>query len=63
MVKANQKVITKCYNKEEVWNNRQTAIKFFISCIENSEGSERERYTNVLMDLLANKNYCTDMEV
>lgn len=41
-----------CYGKIRRFNSRQQAINFYKICQENSEGAERERYTNILCDLL-----------
>lgn len=53
-------VITICYHKKQVWVNRQDAIDFFYCGMCNSEGSEKERYTNIYTQLLAGKNVCKD---
>lgn len=46
------KVYVVCYRKLATYNTRDEAIAFYKRCIYASEGSERERYTNILMDLL-----------
>lgn len=53
-------VITICYHKKQVWINRQDAIDFFHCGMCNSEGSEKERYTNIYTQLLTGKNVCRD---
>lgn len=53
-------VITICYHKKQVWVNRQDAIDFFHCGMCNSEGREKERYTNIYTQLLAGKNVCKD---
>jgi len=40
-----------CYGKTEMME-RDKAIKFYRECADWSEGSERERYVNVLFDLM-----------
>ena len=54
--KSKRKVTVKCYGEEEVYNNRDEAIKHFQECQRNSEGSERERYTNILCGLMFTSN-------
>lgn len=53
-------ITTITYGQKEKWGNRNEAVAFFINCIENSEGAERNRYVNVLLDLLHGKNVCSD---
>jgi hypothetical protein len=53
-------VTTICYGKKEVWNSRQDAVDFYRECMMYSEGSERERYTCIYLDLMDGKNVCTD---
>lgn len=52
--------ITICYNTARTWASRAEAIEFFKEGIANSDGAEKNRYTNVLMDLLKGKNISTD---
>lgn len=54
-------VTIKCYNKEEQME-RKEAIDFYEEAVISCEGSERDRYMNVLMDLYFGKDYCTDEE-
>lgn len=51
---------TVCYNVEREWASREEAIEFFKEGIICSEGSERDRYLNVLMNLLDGKDVATD---
>ena len=44
-------VFTLCGGTLDVWQSRQDAMDFFEICIGSSDGSERERYTNVYFDL------------
>lgn len=41
---------------------RKEAIDFYEEAVIGCEGSERDRYMNVLMDLYSGKDYCTDEE-
>lgn len=53
-------ITTVCYNQEEKWESREEAMEYFLEGMRNSEGSERERYTNIYFDLMDGKDYCTD---
>lgn len=54
-------VKTFCYGKERLWDKKEEAIEFFIDCMLNSEGSEKERYCNILSSLKANLKVCKDV--
>lgn len=54
-------VKTICYGKERIWDKKEDAIDFFVDCMLNSEGSERERYCNILSSLKANFKVCKDI--
>ena len=41
-------VMVKTYGKWRAYPNRETAIRFFKECMYGSEGSERDRYVQVL---------------
>lgn len=45
-------VFTVCYNRLSIFPTRKSAIDFYKECMYGSEGSERERYTNIYLDLL-----------
>lgn len=57
-----EKIIVKCYGSEKTYNSRKEAIKEFREAAEWSDGCERERYMNILLDLYDGKKYCTDEE-
>jgi hypothetical protein len=54
-------VKTICYGKEQIWDKKEDAIEFFVDCMLNSEGSERERYCNILSSLKDNLKVCKDI--
>lgn len=54
-------VKTICYGKEQTWDKKEDAIEFFIDCMLNSEGSERDRYCNILAALKAGLKVCKDI--
>lgn len=54
-------VKTICYGKERIWDKKEEAIEFFIDCMLSSEGSEKERYCNILSSLKADLKVCKDV--
>ena len=48
-----------CYAKR-TFESKASAERFYVQCIKNSEGSERERYANVLADILDGFTICWD---
>lgn len=53
-------VKTICYGKEECFETREEALQFFCKCAAWSDGAEKERYMNIVLDLLAGKTVATD---
>ena len=53
-------VTTICYGCTRVWNNSYEAEDFFMDCIRNSDGCERERYSKIYLSLLDGMQICTD---
>lgn len=53
-------VKTICYGTERTFDDRQEAVDFYERCVMNSEGSERERYVEILIDLRCGKAICSD---
>ena len=53
------KVKITCYGETEMMN-RADAINFYTDGIACSDGSERERYTNILIGLLSGLNEVSD---
>lgn len=49
-----------CYGKRDKWENREKAIAFYLEGMMVCDGSERNRYTNVYLDLVAGKDVCSD---
>lgn len=52
-------VTISCYGQES-YLSRDIAIKRYLGYIAASEGSERDRYVSILLQLQEGKNYCTD---
>ena len=57
-----KKVITVCYGKKDEWNSRKEAEAFFLEAMMGSDGSERDRYTNIYIKLQMGMEFCTDDE-
>lgn len=53
-------VKTICYGTERTFDDRQEAVDFYEECVMNSEGSERDRYVEILIDLRCGKLICSD---
>ena len=53
-------VICICYNKEHTFSSRKKAEAFFKDCAYNSEGAERDRYIEILMQLDEGRAICFD---
>lgn len=60
MAADNSKVTTVCYGRTQVWPSRQAAIDHFSEGADACEGSEKERYSTIVMKLLMGWNICTD---
>ena len=51
-----------CYGKRETWKTREAAFEFFWKGVFSCEGSERDRYLNIVTDLANGKDVCSDGE-
>ena len=51
-----------CYGKTETWTDREKAKAFYLEGIMNSEGSERDRYTDIYTQLCEGFSKCSDEE-
>ena len=49
-----------CYDESKVWDSRADAIKFYLEGMTACEGAERNRYTNVYLDLIEGLDICRD---
>ena len=56
------KITTVCYGKEDTWETKEAAEQFFLQAMMGSDGSERNRYTNIYIKLQMGLTYCTDEE-
>lgn len=57
---AEGEVVVVCYNQAEVWQSREMAASFYLEAMCACEGAERDRYTEVLLDIMAGKTVCHD---
>ena len=53
-------VTTVCYGEKTEWESREKAERFFLRAMYGSEGSEQDRYINILVKLQMEMDYCTD---
>ena len=54
------RVTTICYGQAKEWENRWDAIDFFKEGAMACDGSERDRYTTILLKLMAGETTCSD---
>lgn len=59
-LKTQEDITTICYGHIDKWKDRAEAVKYFYECALCSEGAEKERYVNIMMDLMAGANLATD---
>jgi hypothetical protein len=57
--KPRNKVKIICYGKASKME-REEAIKYYLKCMLNTEGSEKERYCRIYGQLLEGRDVCTD---
>ena len=57
------KVVCICYGKEQVFKSRKAAINFYSEAMFNTEGSEQERYCNILAGLYRGETRCSDESI
>ena len=53
-------ITTVCYGKRKPWKSAKEAERFFMEAACNSEGSEQERYINILIGIQLGYGYVTD---
>ncbi|MBQ9010572.1 MAG: hypothetical protein IJ088_14790 [Clostridia bacterium] len=53
-------VRTICYRQAREWDNRGDVIDFFQQGAKECDGAERDRYTTILLKLLAGEMICSD---
>lgn len=49
-----------CYGQTEEWTDRNKAIAFYREGMSCSEGSERDRYTQIFLGLIDGKTVISD---
>lgn len=55
-----ERITTICYGKVDTWTSREEAKAFFLQAMAGSDGSERERYTNIYIQLCMGMTECSD---
>ena len=53
-------VVVRCYYHTHLFDTLTKAKRFYQECAAWSDGSELERYTNILQDLASGKQYASD---
>lgn len=53
-------ITTICYGQVDTWAKKEDAIKYFMEAADCSEGAERDRYMNIILDLLYGEEVATD---
>lgn len=51
-----------CYGETKIWDDRQEAIKEFLEGMDCCDGSEKERYTNIYLQLIEGCTECEDIQ-
>ena len=54
------RVTTICYGQAKEWENRWDAIDFFKEGAMACDGSEKDRYSTILLKLMAGETTCSD---
>jgi hypothetical protein len=54
------RVTTICYGQKKEWDDRWEAVDFFKEGAMACDGSEKDRYTTILLKLLAGETTCYD---
>lgn len=55
-------VKTICYNETKLWASRKEAVDFFLVGMHESDGSEKHRYLNVYLKLMAGETIADDSD-
>lgn len=56
----NNQVTVICYGRFKIWNNREDAIKFYMDGVYGCDGCEKERYLNIVFELMSGRDVATD---
>lgn len=59
---AKGSITTVCYGEVREWDERAEARNHFLEAMMNSDGAERERYSNVYFKIIRGFDYCTDSD-
>ena len=53
-------VLIMCYGRYEIWRDKKKALKFYREGASSCDGSEKERYTNIVLYLLDGERVAYD---
>lgn len=54
------KIRCSCYDEIKEFDDKEKALKFFLDCMNCSEGSEQNRYTQIFLQLCEGHTFCSD---
>lgn len=57
-----EQITVLCSGEETVWDSRKNATDYYLEAMSYCEGAERDRYTNIYLQLCEGRTYCTDTE-
>lgn len=60
VVKKLDAVTVITYGQKQIWDSRKDAIAFYLEGMAYCEGAERDRYTNIYLDLISGAKVCRD---
>lgn len=49
-----------CYNSVEYWKSKKRALAFYLQGMRCCEGCEKNRYSNIVLDIQDGCNICCD---
>lgn len=55
-------VTTICFGKKRKWDDRLEAERFFLEAMDNTRGTERERYSEILAQIQMGCSVCKDCD-
>lgn len=55
-------LIRRGYGESKLWESRKDAVAFFLEGMNASDGSEKQRYSNVYLKLIMGSKTCDDSD-
>lgn len=59
-ITTKDRVVIECYGAESAWESRSEAVAFYSEGALACEGSEADRYLNIVTGLMMGLSYVTD---